>query len=122
MTPALPTETDYVRSLLSRAPAAFPDVYLFRRNVISMPMMHKGKHRYVRAAEAGQCDIYAIRDGGQHYEIECKRGTKLSEAQQRWRVWCEMRGISWTMLDVRKGELPAQTIERWVGELRGVFR
>jgi hypothetical protein len=117
---AHPTEADYMRALLLRAPLAFPDVRLFRRNVSAGKVEGGG---YMRVGEPGQCDLYALRRGSPkaeawHFEIELKRFTKLSPAQERWRDWCEDWGVPWTCLQVHKGELPGETIERWLRELR----
>jgi hypothetical protein len=106
-------ESDYVRALLVRAPTAFPQRYLFKRNVGVVRV----EDRIFRAAIPGQCDIYAIGQGGLHYEIECKRFTQLSPAQVRWRDWCQARGVPWICLEVRKKELESHTIDRWVSEL-----
>ena len=107
-------ESDYMHALLVRAPREFPAVSLFRRNVGAVRL----EGRYFRAGIEGQADLYGIGRGGRHYEIECKRFTGLSPAQKRWREWCAERKVPWLMLRVQIGELPAQTIERWVGELR----
>ena len=110
-------ESDYLHALLLRAATEFRDVALFRRNVGAVRV----EGRYFRAGIEGQADIYGLGRGGRHFEIEVKRFTKLSPAQLRWRDWCDKRDIPWLLLDVLLGELPAQTIERWVGELRVFF-
>ena len=108
-------ESDYVHALLVRAPHEFPNVWLFRRNVGAGRLAERS---YFRAGIPGQADLYGIGRGGRHYEIECKRFTGLSPAQKRWRDWCDERDVPWLLLRVLIGELPTQTIERWVGELR----
>jgi hypothetical protein len=110
-------ETEYVHALLLRASLEFRDVALFRRNVGAVRL----EGRYFRAGIEGQADLYGLGRGGKHYEIECKRFTKLSPAQKRWRDWCAARAIPWLLLEVHMGELPAQTIDRWVSELRRFF-
>jgi hypothetical protein len=65
----------------------------------------------------GQCDLYILGRGGQHWELEIKRYTKLSPEQNAWRAWCEEWGVPWKVLHVEKGEEPAATIARWLTEL-----
>lgn len=110
-------ETDYVHALLARAPLEFPDVRLFRRNTGIIQL----ESRVFRASIPGQCDLYAIGKGGRHYEVECKRFGRMSEPQARWREWCATWGVPWLLLEVRRTELPAETLSRWVGELRTFF-
>lgn len=116
-----PVESDYTRAILKRSLIAFQSVSLFRRNAGKLSKSYKGKEYYIKVGIAGQADLYAIKDGGAHYEIEIKRGTKLNPNQERWREWCVNRGIPWALLDVHEGELPAQTVERWVKELARFF-
>jgi hypothetical protein len=118
-----PHEADYSRALLLRAAHEFQDVRFFRRNVAAGKLERGG---YIRVEVKGMCDIYCIGKSeptgfAVHYEIELKRFTKLSTAQKRWREWCQSWGVPWTCLHVHEGELPAETIERWVVELRKFF-
>ncbi len=113
-------ESDYGHDLQARATLVFPDVRMFRR-----ALMHTSiEGRFVRGGGvAGQCDFYALGKGGKHYEIELKREHgRLSEAQGVWREWCAVWGVPWILLQVRKGEVPCETVARWVDELRGFFR
>src|SRR5580698_4791972 len=109
----LPLETEYVRGLMARAAVEIPDVRLFRRNTGMVPV----DDRVFRAGIPGQCDLYALAKGGRHYEIECKRFGRLSEAQGRWQAWCLMWGVPWLLLEVRRTEQPAETVTRWVREV-----
>lgn len=112
-----PLEGDYTRALVVRSRTAFQTVSLFRRNIGAIRV----QDRMFKAGIPGQADVYAVADGGQHFEIEIKRHGRLSPNQERWREWCQNRGVPWALLDVVPGEMPAQTIERWVGELRRFF-
>jgi hypothetical protein len=114
---ALPLETAYVHDLMARATPVFPDVRMFRRNTGIIQL----ESRVFRAGIPGQCDLYAIGKGARHFEIECKRFGKLSEPQERWRDWCRSWGIPWLLLEVAKGEVPAETVHRWIDELRQLF-
>jgi hypothetical protein len=109
----LPLETDYVRALMARCAVELPHVRLFRRNTGMIPV----DDRMFRAGIPGQCDLYALAKGGRHFEIECKRFGRLSEAQERWRAWCFGWGVPWLLLEVRRTEQPAETVTRWVREV-----
>jgi len=108
-------EVDYMRALQARATAELQDVRLFRRNTGLVRMQDD---RVFRAGIPGQADLYALGRGGQHYEIECKRYGRLGESQERWRDWCLAWGVPWLLLEVRKGEVEVETIDRWMSELR----
>jgi len=110
-------ESDYQRALLLRVAVAIPDVRFLRRNVGLVRMVDG---RMFRAASPGQCDLYAIgRDDARHYEVELKRhGAKLSPEQEQWRSWCAEWGVPHCVLVVGNGEVPTDTIDRWVAILR----
>jgi hypothetical protein len=110
-------EQDYVRSLLGHAAMEFSDVRLFVRQVGAI----KTDGRVFRAGIKGQADLYAVDRRAKHYEIEVKRFTKLSPDQEAWKAWCSAWGVPWLLLEVRKAEMPVDTIDRWVEELRGFF-
>ena len=112
---ALPLEVAYQRSFMARAALALPHVRLFRRNT-GLIKMSDG--RFFRASIPGQCDLFGIDKSSRHYEIEIKRFTKLSPEQVVWRDWCWKWPVPWLLLEVRKGELPSVTVERWVSELQ----
>lgn len=98
-----------------KASKAMRDVTLFRRN-IGQARMPDG--RVVRFGQPGQSDIWGVRRGGLHFEIECKAaGGRLSTEQKRWRDWCGDWSVLYLTLEARKGESPEQTVERWLGEL-----
>lgn len=113
--PGQPLETDYVRAFLLRAPYEFPDVRFFRRNVAAGKREGGG---WMKVGEPGQCDLYGVGKPCKHYEIEVKRFGRLSPAQEHWRDWCVSWGIPWLLLEVRKGEVEPETIQRWVTEVR----
>ncbi len=100
---------------MAAAAVQLPSVRLFRRNTGAV----KIHDRFVRFGLTGQADFYAICKGGRHVEIEVKnvRG-KLSDAQERWRHWCESWSVPWITLHVRNGERPTDTVSRWISELR----
>ena len=110
-------ETDYIRALLARTSVEFRDVRLFRRNTGIIAL----EDRVFRAGIPGQADLYALARGGKHYEIECKRFGKLSEAQDRWMEWCAQWDIPWLLLSVDKAEQPSETVDRWMWQLRRMF-
>lgn len=107
-------EGTYQRALLARVALEFRHVRFFRRNV-GLVELEGG--RMFRAGIKGQADLYALAKGGWHGEVEVKRYGRLSEAQARWRDWCSEWHVSWILVEAEKAETPAQTIERWVGEL-----
>ena len=102
--------------LLLAAPARFPALRLFRRNVGSAVM--KGGYT-VQFAIPGQADLYGIvRGTSKHLEIELKNvGEKLKPDQRTWAAWCAEWGIPHIVLTAMKDETDDQTIERWCGEL-----
>ena len=106
-------EADYQRALLARASLTFRDVRIFKRSTGVI----KVEDRMFRAGIKGQADLYAISRGGQHYEIELKRFSKLTEAQEQWAEWCRSWGIPWLLLEARKDESPIATVNRWIEEL-----
>lgn len=112
-------EGSYVKALLARATPQWPSLRFFRRHVTAVEMPSGA---FVPIGLKGQCDIYVLEKGGRHFEIEVKnvRG-KLDPEQILWREWCVRWRIPWILLQVEKGEQPAQTIERWVGELSAFF-
>lgn len=110
-------ETDYVHALQARASAELPSLRLFRRNtgLIRVP------HGVFRAGIPGQCDLYGIDRQARHYEIEVKGvRTQFTLEQMTWRDWCLAWGVPWLLLRVGKLEAPAETIERWMTELRAL--
>jgi hypothetical protein len=133
-TPMRMLETDYLHALLARVSIEFRDHRFFRRNT----GLIKLDQRVFRAAIPGQCDLYVIGRGGWHGEVEIKRYGKIKEcegleskshrdgecAQSHWRDWCASWGVPWLLLSVERSEVqvPAATIERWVGTLRGWVR
>ena len=107
-------EHDYKRALMGRAAIEFPAHRFFSRTVA----MVRSGDRSFRAGTPGQCDVYILGKGGGHWELELKRFAKLSPAQFQWSGWCQEWGIPWKCLHVWEKESPAQTLERWVSELR----
>lgn len=111
-------ETDYVHALQAKASLELPNLRLFRRNtgLIRVP------HGVFRSGIPGQCDLYGIDRKSTHYEIEVKGvRTQFTLEQMTWRDWCRAWGVPWLLLRVGKTELPAQTIDRWIGEVRALI-
>jgi hypothetical protein len=106
-------ETDYLHALLGRVSLEFRDHRFFRRNTGIIKL----EDRVFRAGIPGQCDLYVIGRGGWHGEVEIKRYTRLSPAQENWRDWCVSWNVPWLVLDVSKSENPPETISRWVNEV-----
>ena len=66
-----------------------PDLTLWRQNTGAAVTKHGA---LVRFGVKGQADISGIRDGGQRIEIECKAGTKQTDAQRAWQRMIERHG------------------------------
>lgn len=112
-------EGDYLRALLAFVSRAFPSHRFFRRNV---GLVKLSESRIFKAGIPGQCDLYVLGRGGWHGEVEIKRFGKLTEEQEHWRQWCKEWEIPWLLLEARKDEAPAATIQRWATELRPWLR
>ncbi len=113
-------ELDLMWLLLKEAPAALPDLRLFRRAVVNVEAKHGFR---VKAGIPGQCDIYAIQKGGRIYEIETKaRRGGLSPAQKQWRAFCFSWDIPHLVLTEGKGETAEATVSRWLQEIRTITR
>ncbi len=114
------TELDLMWSLMARAPAALPDLRLFRRSVVNVEAKRGFR---VKAGIPGQCDIYAIQKGGRIVEVETKaRRGVLSPAQKSWQSFCLSWGIPHLVLRELPQETAEQTVSRWVEELRACIR
>ncbi len=60
-------------------------VRCWRRNVVSMTAEYMGKSRFIRAAAAGQSDVWGVLPDGRHIEIEFKRpGNYPTYDQAMW--------------------------------------
>jgi hypothetical protein len=110
-------EISLMREFMYGAAVALPNVRLFRRNVAKI----KVEDRMIATGITGQCDLYAIVRGGRHIEIELKsKFGKLSEEQIRWCLWCRSWDVTWVALRQLPKETPAQTVSRWIKELRSI--
>lgn len=108
-------------AFLLEAPKVFPELRLFRRNVMKIRVAdpRTGRVRSMRFAVPGQCDLYGICTGGLHVEIELKSATGSLEPDQRsWRDFCSEWCIPYALLKAKKGESIPETIARWMVELR----
>jgi len=111
-------ETELQKLLLLAAPAALPNIRLFRRNT---GVATYGE-RKVKFGIKGQCDLYGLLRGGQHWEIELKSAVgSLSLDQQRWRDFCEGWKVPYVLLKALHGDSTDRTIARWITEL-GMLR
>lgn len=108
------SEASLMRAFLGRASYEFKNFRLFRRNIGVMQV----KDRIFKAGIRGQCDLYGYTRSGHVIEIEVKALGKLNPDQERWRDWCRFWGVPWLLLEARKDEFPAQTLDRWIDELR----
>ncbi len=114
------TELDLMWELLAQAPAALPDMRLFRRSVVNVEAKRGFR---VKAGIPGQCDIYAIQKGGRIYEIETKaRRGALSPAQKQWQSFCLSWHIPHLVLSERAHETPEVTVARWIEEIEALVR
>jgi hypothetical protein len=113
------SESNAQKLLLLRAPENLPTLRLFRRNV----GMGIFDGRKVRFGIKGQCDLYAIVDGGRHIELECKSvdgRIKPESPQAHWRDWCFAHHVPWLCLTEGQCETPEQTVSRWIVEITAI--
>ncbi len=114
-------ETELLMKFIAEVPEHMPNVRVFRRTIINADVVRNGRHFHMKAGIKGQADAYAYIDGGRVVEIETKaaRG-RLLEEQKVWRAFCHERRIPHLVLRAKANEHPAETIERWIAELREV--
>ena len=112
----LATENELRDAFVAMVPFQLPDVRVFVRTILNVEA--KGGWR-ARAGIPGQCDLYAVRKGGLHIEIECKAAKhKWYRAQIAWREFCQEWSIPYLVLRALPGEHPHTTVGRWIGLLR----
>ena len=103
-------------AFIMRVPHVFPHVHPFVRKILNVEAV--GGWR-ARAGVPGQADVYAIKDGGGHIELEMKAAKhKWYKQQIAWRTFCTDRKIPYLVLRALPGEEPGATIDRWLEELR----
>ena len=116
------SEHDLLALFIREAPKALPDLRVFRRNIIRQTVNRDGREVHLRNGIPGQADAYALLKGGCHVEIETKSATgRMRAAQERWRAFCAAWGVPHLVMKARAGEEPADTVARWIEELRGVL-
>lgn len=116
------SEHDLLALFIREAPKALPDLRVFRRNIIRQTVKRDGREVHLRNGIPGQADAYALLRGGRHVEIETKAATgRMRVAQERWRAFCSAWGVPHLVLKARAGEALADTVTRWIDELRGVL-
>lgn len=114
-------ESQLQTAMLLAAPACLPSLRLFRRNVGEAKM--RSGHT-VNFGIAGQCDLYGFLRGGRVVEVELKAaGKKIKPGsdQDKWRTWCLEWGVPHIVLTGRKEESVAETVARWIEELRALL-
>jgi len=116
------SEHDLLALFIRETPKALPDLRVFRRNIIRQTVNRDGRKVHLVNGVPGQGDAYALLRGGRHVEIETKSVTgRMCAAQERWRAFCAAWGVPHLVLKARVGEEPADTVTRWIEELRGVL-
>ena len=116
-------EGDLQKLLLLAVSLKFPTIHFFPRKVGAIKVdAGTPDERMFRAGQVGQADLYAIADGGKHYEIELKRFTRLSHAQIVWQARCLTWRVPHIVLVAIRDESHTDTIERWLTELTRFFR
>jgi hypothetical protein len=120
MTPKpLASEGDLLSMLMQAVPYAIPDALIFRRPIINARTDQGWR---ARAGVRGQADAYMVMAGGRHIEIETKAAVHKWYPQQRaWRARCEELRIPYLMLRAGPGEAPADTVERWIAEIKAIL-
>jgi hypothetical protein len=107
-------ESDLQALLLLRLPHRFPDLRVWRRNILKVRI---GK-RTMRAGVKGQADLYGYWRGGQGIELELKSAAGSSTPEQRaWAAMCQDWGVMHLVLKARRDEEPKDTVERWCDEI-----
>jgi hypothetical protein len=113
------SETELLMKFIAEVPEHMPNVRVFRRTIINAEVARGGRNFRIKAGIKGQADAYAYVDGGRVVEIETKAAKgRLLEEQIAWRSFCAERRIPHIVLRARRGEHPAETVDRWIIELR----
>lgn len=99
-----------------------PKIKLFRRNILDKTMQELSSSRIhqVKAGIKGQADVYGYIKSFRAIPIEIEfkgERTPTSEAQKRWRTFCDEWGILHFIFRARIGEHPSVTLQRWSTEL-----
>lgn len=114
-------ELELMRMFMAEAATALPHVRIFRREIINAEVSKGGRHFHMKSGIKGQADLYALVNAGLHVEIETKAAKgRLLEEQKVWRAFCLERRIPHLVLRAKAAEHPAETVERWIAELRAV--
>jgi hypothetical protein len=81
--PPIPLESEVQKACIARLKSL--GLEPFRRNVMAMSGVHKGKPWHVRNGKKGQSDLWWILPDGRHCEFETKRlGEKPTADQIAW--------------------------------------
>ena len=110
-------ESTLQAALLEAAPRELPNVRFFRRNVGRVKL---AGGRVVQFGVPGQCDLQGVvRGTGVAIEVELKAATGSASAEQKaWAAWCASWGVAHIVLKAKKDESVAQTVARWIEELK----
>lgn len=107
-------EGELQSALLLEAPKRIPRVRLFRRNVGTVRI----GERVMRFGVAGQCDLYALVQGGLHIELELKAADgRLSTAQHAWAKFCTHWSVPYLLLRAEVDEPVPDTAARWCEQI-----
>ena len=110
-----PLESELQSALLFAAPTALPTLRLFRRNVGAATY---GKNT-VTFGTKGMADLWGYWRGGRAIELELKAATGVSSKEQKaWAAFCRAWGVPHAVLRAREGETIAETVARWIEEVR----
>ena len=108
-------ELAYQHAFIAAVPYHLP-ARLYQRNIINVKTEFGAR---VRNGIKGQADIECIVFGGLHIEIEAKAiDGRLKPQQKKWQAFCLKNDIPHLVVRVAPNETPAQTIARWIEELR----
>lgn len=120
MTAPVLGELALMNLFLQTAPFHLPGIHVERRAIINE---RSARGHWLKNGEEGQSDVFVVYRG-LHVELEMKASKgSMRKAQLRWRARCVNPPKGWhriphLILTARKGEPPADTVARWVAELR----
>jgi hypothetical protein len=112
-------ESELQAALLLAAPAAIPDLRLFRRNVSVVRI----NDRRIKHGIKGQADLYGYWKCGIAIELELKAlDSSTRKGQKEWAAFCQEWGVTYLLLKPLKDETLKTTVDRWCQEIRASRR